>query len=115
MLDRRVTVQLRRAPLDAAGARLRPAARAHVGADAVGRAFALELDRLGYRVAGNPVAARHLPAPRNRVDVERARIRFSDELQKSRERRLGFGGGADRLAADSQGTEMYRSIGSIRC
>jgi penicillin-binding protein 1B len=119
VLDRRVTVQFE-------GRRWTLPARVYsqplelyVGQTLSAERFALELDRLGYRVAGNPVEPGTYRRRGDRVDVEVREFRFSDELQKSRALRLGFGGGAIVSLQDSQGTEVpvYRLdpllIGSI--
>jgi len=119
VLDRRVTVQFE-------GRRWTLPARVYaqplelyVGQTLSAERFALELDRLGYRVAGNPVEPGTYRRRGDRVDVDVREFRFSDELQKSRELRLGFGGGAIASLKDSQGGDVpvYRLdpllIGSI--
>src|SRR5580765_1366914 len=106
VLDRRVTVQFE-------GRRWTLPARVYaqplelyVGQTLSAERFALELDRLGYRVAGNPVEPGTYRRRGDRVDVDVREFRFSDELQKSRELRLGFGGGAIASLKDSQGGDV---------
>src|SRR5262245_66336725 len=85
VLDRRVTAQFE-------GRRWTLPARVYaqplelyVGQTLSAERFALELDRLGYRVAGNPNEPGTYRRRGDRVDVDVREFRFSDELQKSRE------------------------------